>query len=125
MLSLHRSPTRATLGGSRYYNNGTHTTTTAIGANATFTFTGTGVWVYGAKRDNHGIYNISLDGQFYQDDGYYAYPGTFQQLLFSAEGLNPTQPHTVAIIDAYTNASRSYVDIDFVSTVTMPLGFCT
>jgi hypothetical protein len=38
----------------RYSNGGTFTLCNTLGGSATFTFNGTQVYVYGAKRDNHG-----------------------------------------------------------------------
>ena len=100
--------------GLRYSNNGTFTLTTTSGASATLTFNGTAVWIYGAKRSNHGPYNITLDGNDYEDDGYYN-GQIFQQVLFSSVGLDATTPHTVSIINSYTDVTEPYLDIDFVS----------
>jgi hypothetical protein len=96
-----------------YSNNGTFTVTTTYGASASLTFNGTAVWIYGAKRANHGPYNITLDGQTYRDDGFYG-GQAFQQVLFSAVGLNGTKPHTVSIVNSHTDAARPYLDIDLV-----------
>ncbi|KAJ7730146.1 hypothetical protein B0H16DRAFT_1469726 [Mycena metata] len=46
----------------RYSNGGTFTLCNTLGSSATFTFNGTQVYVYGAKRDNHGPYSVTLDG---------------------------------------------------------------
>ena len=85
------------------------------GAYATLTFNGTAVWIYGAKRGNHGPYNITLDGNNSEYDGYYD-GDMFQQVLFSAVGLDATTPHTASMINWFTNATRPYFGIDFVST---------
>lgn len=45
-----------------YSNDGTFTLTNAASATAIFEFNGTGVWLYGAKRPNHGTYSVTLDG---------------------------------------------------------------
>ena len=98
----------------RYDNNGTFTLTTVYGASATLTFNGTGVWFYGAKRGNHGPYNVTLDGKVFTDDGFYD-GQVFQQALFSAVGLDSTKPHTVSITNSFTDTGKPYLDIDSVS----------
>lgn len=67
-------------------------------------------------RSNHGPYNVTLDGQLYQDNGYYG-GDLFQQVLFSADGLDGTKPHTVSIINSQTNPARPYLDVDSVSAI--------
>ena len=101
-------------GGFRYTDNGTFTLTTTYGASASFTFNGPAVWIFGAKRSNHGPYNITLDGQVYEDDGFYD-GQAFQQVLFSAVGLDNAKTHTVEIINSYTDSTKPYLDIDSVS----------
>jgi hypothetical protein len=89
--------------------------TATYGASASLTFNGTAIWIYGARRSTHGQYNISLDGQLsYYDDGYSGSP-LFQQVLFAAVGLDGTKPHTVSIINAYTDPAAPYLDVDSVS----------
>lgn len=100
----------------RYDNGGTFTLTTTYGASATLTFNGTGIWIYGAKRENHGPYNTTLDGKTYTDDGYYK-GQLFQQTLFSAVELDGTKPHTVSITNSLTDTERPYLDIDSVRTL--------
>ena len=90
-------------------------------ASASLNFTGTGVQIYGAKRSNHGLYHVTLDGvphpcdgglQQYQCDGFY--DGEIsQQVLFSATGLDANKLHTVSIINLGT-AGRPYLDVDSV-----------
>ena len=85
--------------GLRYSNNGALTLTATHGAYATLTFNGTAVWIYGAKRGNHGPYDITLDGNDSEYDDYDS--DISQQALFSVVGLDATRP---------------YFGIDFVST---------
>ena len=99
----------------RYDNNGTFTLTTVYGATATLTFNGTGVWIYGAKRGNHGPYNTTLDGSVSTDDGFFD-GDLFQQVLFSAMELDGTTPHTVSITNSPTDTEGPYLDIDSVRT---------
>ncbi|KAF8971160.1 hypothetical protein BDZ97DRAFT_1753486 [Flammula alnicola] len=87
-------------------------------ADVSFTFYGTGVQLYGAKRPNHGPYQISIDSFVYPqvngsdpDD-----PGTFQTALFSTVALNNGY-HTVRM----TNLGTAFLDIDFITWQT-PVG---
>ena len=90
--------------------------TSTFGASATLTFNGTAVWIYGAMRSNHGFYNVTLDGQMYQDNGYYG-SDIFQQVLFAASGLDGTTPHTVSIMNSPTDSIRRFLDVDSVSMI--------
>ena len=67
-------------------------------------------------RSNHGPYNVTLDGQVSQDNGYYD-GDIFQQVLFFAVGLDGTTPHTVSIVNSRTDPIRPYLDIDSVSAI--------
>lgn len=87
--------------------------TTTYGASAALTFNGTAIWIFGAKRGNHGPYSTTLDGSVYADDGYFD-GQLFQQVLFSAVNLDGTVPHTVSIANMRTNDSRPYLDVDSV-----------
>jgi len=100
----------------RYNNNGTFTLTTTYGASASLTFSGTAIWIYGAKRGNHGPYNTTLDGRVFTDDGFHD-PPLFQQVLFSAVELDGTEPHNVSITNALTDTTRPYLDVDSVRTL--------
>jgi len=106
----------------RYDNNGTFTLTTVYGASASLTFNGTAVWIYGAKRANHGPYNVTLDGRVFTDDGFRD-GELFQQVLFAAVDLDPTRPHTISITNSLADAKRPYLDIDSVRTLITWMGF--
>lgn len=97
---------------SQYYN-GTYTQTTQFGAYATLSFNGTIVTIYGAKRPNHALYNVSLDGQLFFDNGQSSVP-SFQQALFTAPNLSTTTTHNVSLIDPSSNPVPSYLDLDFI-----------
>ena len=97
----------------RYDHNGTFTLTTVFGASASLNFNGTAVWIYGAKRDNHGPYNTTLDGSPFYDNGYSS-TNIFQQVLFPGLGLSNATLHTVSIADSPTTANDPYLDIDSV-----------
>lgn len=80
-------------------------------ADVSFYFYGTGVQLYGAKRQNHGTYQISIDSVVYPPvNGSVPDPGYFQTSLFSTSSLTNGY-HTVRM----TNLESRYLDLDFVS----------
>ncbi|KIJ67685.1 hypothetical protein HYDPIDRAFT_83283 [Hydnomerulius pinastri MD-312] len=93
------------------YYLGTFTTSNVTGGTASFSFNGTAFWIYGAKRDNHGTFSVSVNGQTYANNNGYANPYTFQQVLFNTSGL-AQGTHQVLITNTGTN--NQYVDIDLV-----------
>ncbi|KAF7970706.1 hypothetical protein HWV62_23250 [Athelia sp. TMB] len=98
------------------YSDSTFTLSVASGATATFSFNGTAVYLYGAKRGNHGLYNVTLDGMTTTSNGEYPDPGLFQTPLFSAANLKNTL-HTVTLTNAGTNTNRAldFLDLDFIT----------
>ncbi|CEL62815.1 hypothetical protein RSOLAG1IB_10499 [Rhizoctonia solani AG-1 IB] len=80
---------------------------------ATFNFHGTAVYIYGAKRFNHGYFSVSVDGVTSEPlDGYApAEQGLYQEVLFSKEQLSDTM-HTVVLTNLIRDKSRPFVDID-------------
>ena len=76
------------------------------------------MWIYGAKRSNHGQYNATLDGKYVILDGFDD-GGLFQQVLFSAVGLDDTMWHTVSITSQFTDYVRRYLDVGSVSILIM------
>ena len=99
------------------YSDSTFTLCTALGASAQFTFNGTGIWIYGAKRPNHNLYNVTLDGGAPQTFNGSA-DNIFQTPLFSQTDLSNTQ-HTITLTNAGVDATRTndYLDVDFVRTI--------
>ncbi|KAI4527472.1 hypothetical protein K525DRAFT_186651 [Schizophyllum commune Loenen D] len=77
-----------------YLDGGTFTVTQTNGSRASFTFNGTYVYLYGAKRSNHGRYSVELDGVKSSYNGNSG-EALFQQLLFSHGPLELDVPHTV------------------------------
>ena len=82
-----------------------------------FTFNGTAIYVYGAKRSNHGYYSseqsviysyrLALTSHKAQLDGgnvatVYggSNPPTYQDVIFSAGGLDPNSEHYIASFSA-------------------------
>ncbi|KAF7315806.1 hypothetical protein MIND_00096700 [Mycena indigotica] len=101
---------------SQYSNNGTFTVSSTKGDSATFIFTGTRVWVFGAKRDNHGGYSVKLDGKSTDLNGFSSSP-VFNQPLFASDTL-PQQQHTVTITNTANDTRKSFLDIDFITWMT-------
>lgn len=77
-------------------------------ANVSFSFYGTGVQIYGAKREQHGQFQITIDGLVYPSQNGASVPPIFQTALFSTVALTEGY-HTVTM----TNLNAG-VDIDFV-----------
>ena len=101
--------------GFRYDNNGTWRFTSLFDAYAYLSFKGTSVWIYGAKKNNHGEYTIQVDGKKYPPIDGFNDGGLFQQVLFSSVELNTTRSCGLWVTNAYKDAARPYLDIDSVS----------
>ncbi|KAF9793501.1 hypothetical protein BJ322DRAFT_1035047 [Thelephora terrestris] len=105
----------------QYYDQ-TYTQAVEFGASATLSFNGTTVWIYGAKRPNHGPFNTTLDGTPYYDTGYSA-TNLFQRVLFPGQSLSDGT-HTVTIIDSPAQSTAPYLDVDYiVYQVQVPDGY--
>lgn len=79
-------------------------------ADVSFYFYGTGVQLYGAQRQNHGTYQISIDSVVYAPRNASATsPEYFQTSLFSTVALKNGY-HTVRM----TNLESKSLDLDFV-----------
>ncbi|KAJ8495389.1 hypothetical protein ONZ45_g12877 [Pleurotus djamor] len=100
--------------GIRYSNNGTVRFTSSPGASASFTFHGTGIWIFGAKRSNHGPYNVTLDDTVTFADGFALNPELFQTVLYNATNLK-NERHTVTIRNDPSSADTPFLDIDFIT----------
>jgi hypothetical protein len=93
------------------YSDSSFTLTSSNGNTATFSFNGTGFTIFGAKRSNHGFYQITVDGDaFPAEDGASPSPGEFQVPLFTSPPLNQSL-HVVTL----TNQGNTFVDIDFIT----------
>ncbi|KAF9244860.1 hypothetical protein BU15DRAFT_85715 [Melanogaster broomeanus] len=86
------------------YYLGTFTTNEVTDGKATFSFNGTAVWIYGAKRSNHGTYTIELDNASYANNNGDSTNALFQQSLFNMMNL----------INTATSSTNMYVDIDLI-----------
>lgn len=91
------------------YTQSSFTVTQAANATMSFTFFGTYVGIYGAKRGNHGPYQVQVDNQQYPIGNGVATPDAFNQTLFSTNLQNGL--HTVTL----TNNANTYLDVDYVS----------
>ncbi|CAE6450072.1 unnamed protein product [Rhizoctonia solani] len=89
------------------------------GSTATFEFRGIAIYIFGAKRGNHGFYSVSVDGDTSQQfDGYAptqpdGTDGLYQVPLFSRDGMEDTT-HTVVLTNI-VNGRRPFVDIDYIT----------
>lgn len=99
----------------RRYYLGTFTKNNVTGGTATLTFdfNGTAIWIYGAKRTNHGTYSVQIDGATFSDLNGNA-NDLFQQSLFNTSTLSQ-EMHTVKLTNTATSTTDPYVDIDMVS----------
>ncbi|KAJ7157847.1 hypothetical protein C8R43DRAFT_1105698 [Mycena crocata] len=100
---------------SSYSNNGTFTLCTAQGSSATFTFNGTQVFIFGAKRFNHGPYSVTLDGTPTLFDGFSQDP--IFGPLFVSDVLKQAL-HTVTLTNEVTNPNNPFLDLDFITWTT-------
>lgn len=86
--------------------------TQAPNASVSFSFYGTGVQIYGAKRVNHGPYQVQIDSTVYpQVSGKASNPEIFQTALFSTVALN-NGFHNVTMKNV--GSGNTALDIDFV-----------
>ncbi|QRW23881.1 hypothetical protein RhiXN_10205 [Rhizoctonia solani] len=104
----------------RYLGKTFHSSRTD-GSQATFQFNGTDVWIFGAKRGNHGNFIVTIDnGQAQRIDGYAprqpdGVDGVYQFPIFSRTGLSDGL-HTVTLTnDNGGSTTRPFVDIDFIT----------
>ncbi|KAF7342203.1 hypothetical protein MVEN_01808200 [Mycena venus] len=93
------------------YSDGTFTLSTEKGSSASFTFTGNQVWIYGAKRGNHGPYSVTIDKTTSQFDGFSA-KDDFTD-LFDSGSLTQGQ-HTVVITNQQKDSKKPFLDIDYI-----------
>ncbi|CUA72036.1 hypothetical protein RSOLAG22IIIB_10001 [Rhizoctonia solani] len=94
------------------------------GSQATFKFNGTAVWIFGAKRGNHGHFIVTVDnGDAQRIDGYAptqsdGVDGVYQVPIYSNTGLKDGL-HTVTLTnDNGSDNNRPFVDIDFITWTT-------
>ncbi|KAG9083510.1 hypothetical protein FS749_005972 [Ceratobasidium sp. UAMH 11750] len=104
---------------SRYAGNSFHSSRTT-GSQASFRFNGTSVYIFGAKRGNHGRYSVKLDNEQPQEfDGYAPIQpdgtdGIYQVPLYARAGLTDGLHNITLTNDGETKSAQPFVDIDFV-----------
>lgn len=91
------------------YSQSSFMVTNGTEAEVSFTFYGTGVQLWGAKRPNHGYYQISIDSWVYPQVNGATNDTQFQISLFSSIALQYNY-HTVKM----KNVGRAFLDLDTV-----------
>lgn len=74
-----------------------------------FEFNGTFIGIYGAKRPDHGLYQVKLDGHLFPTMNAVSSTPLFNQTLFNL--TVPDGHHKVTLI----NAGSTALDVDYVS----------
>ncbi|KAF5328847.1 hypothetical protein D9619_011703 [Psilocybe cf. subviscida] len=97
------------------YSQSSYMVTNVVNANVSFSFYGTGVQIYGAKRQQHGSFQITIDGLVYTPQNGASVNPVFQTALFSTVALNEGY-HTVTMANLGAG-----LDIDFLTWQT-PVG---
>ncbi|KAG9074396.1 hypothetical protein FS749_014056 [Ceratobasidium sp. UAMH 11750] len=119
-LDSYRLPPTADQFVNRYWGETFHSSQTD-GSQMSLTFNGTAIYIFGAKRGNHGHYIVTIDNDKAQTfDGYApkqldGTDGVFQVPIFAQTGL-PDGLHTVVLTnDGGADGDRPFVDIDFIT----------
>ncbi|KAJ7616306.1 hypothetical protein DFH06DRAFT_109505 [Mycena polygramma] len=97
------------------YLGGTFSLCSANGDSASFSFNGTQVWIFGAKRSNHGFYSVSVDGNTTEYDGFSK--NDKYTALFDSGSLN-SGLHTVELTNIQNDTDKIYLDIDSITWTT-------
>ncbi|KAJ7261217.1 hypothetical protein C8J57DRAFT_1184497 [Mycena rebaudengoi] len=98
------------------YQDETFTVCRTKGSSATFRFTGNQVWVFGAKRGNHGPYSIMLDGAKTMLDGF-SRDAKFTTLFVSP--VLAMGAHTITLTNELEDPNFPYLDLDAITWSTM------
>jgi hypothetical protein len=85
------------------------TLTTLQSSTASFSFNGTGVYLYGAKRWNHGSYTVTVDGVIVQNASGVG-DDIYQALLYGISDMEYGLHHIILT----NTGAPSYVDLDYV-----------
>ncbi|KAH7332572.1 hypothetical protein B0J17DRAFT_678201 [Rhizoctonia solani] len=99
----------------KYQGRSFHTTYTH-GATANITFHGTAIYLYGAKRSNHGYYRVAVDDEpniSLSGRPAVGAPEEFQTLLFGRRGLTNGE-HTLRLENIHEDDEKKWLDIDFI-----------
>jgi hypothetical protein len=104
-----RAGTSESDGSADQYTQSSFTLTQTAGDSMSFRFYGTSIGVFGAKRSNHGNYEVQIDGTSYPTFNGQSPAAEFNQSLFSSNmdlGL-----HNLTII----NEGSTFIDVDYVT----------
>ncbi|KAK9893956.1 hypothetical protein P389DRAFT_111002 [Cystobasidium minutum MCA 4210] len=107
----------------RTFHDATAHFTSNTSAYVNLSFVGTDIALYGASGPEYGNYQVVLDGQSTDATAYAANNGTLPYLLYSASGLNVSQPHQLTLRNLGNNGNEtqgSRLLLDY-ATVTVPL----
>ena len=91
------------------YTESSFTLTQTSGATLNLAFNGTGVSLVGAKRGNHGLYSVNIDGTQSTSANGSATTALFNQTLFEINSLQ-MGAHNLVL----TNQQAEFLDIDYV-----------
>ncbi|TDL27778.1 hypothetical protein BD410DRAFT_713180 [Rickenella mellea] len=94
-----------------HYFDQTRMGSPALGATASFSFYGSAIWLFGAKRSDHGIYNVTLDGMTSSLNG--TGNEVYQAVIFNATGLTLGN-HSITLTNAQVNDTFPWVDLDYI-----------
>ncbi|KAF4598024.1 hypothetical protein EYR38_006418 [Pleurotus pulmonarius] len=95
------------------YSQSSFTAANTQDASMSFSFNGTAVEIFGARRDNHGDYQITIDNVTSTMSGL-STPNVFKTSLFSISNL--TQGfHTITLTNKPTDNKHHFVDVDFIT----------
>ncbi|CAE6402434.1 hypothetical protein ACGC1H_000292 [Rhizoctonia solani] len=86
------------------------------GATANITFRGTDIYLYGAKRNNHGYYSVMVDNEPSVPMSGRPAAGTdelFQTLLFARQGLT-NGDHTLVLTNEIEDQEKVWLDVDYI-----------
>ncbi|TFK20942.1 hypothetical protein FA15DRAFT_696663 [Coprinopsis marcescibilis] len=95
------------------YSQSTFFATETRDASMTFTFSGTEVGIYGARRGNHGRYEVTLDGELVTTGEGNASPDAFRAELWKPDQRLEMGRHEVTIRNRPTSADRQWLDVDY------------
>ncbi|KAJ7165353.1 hypothetical protein C8R46DRAFT_1277501 [Mycena filopes] len=94
------------------YSGGTYVLCSDKGSSATLVFSGRQVWVTGAKRSNHGLYSVAVDGSTTQYDGF-SKDDDFSGLFDS--GPLAAGRHTLIITNQQNDSDKSFLELDSIT----------
>ncbi|KAJ3512630.1 hypothetical protein NLJ89_g3410 [Agrocybe chaxingu] len=90
------------------YTKSSSTITDVAGSSMSFRFYGTSVTIVGAKRFNHGNYQVQVDGQSFPTSSGLSSAALFNQTLFTTSTTLGFHEATI------TNLDNKFLDIDYV-----------